>query len=114
VWAPMVAGTPAAALGDSLAAGVGKLAVGAPADMIVFEARKYDELLSRPQTERVVIRSGRALCGTLPLYEELDALVSEPTAIRLGEHLKPVSRGAVVADTAVRSTGSQLYSEAAD
>ena len=37
----------------------GVIRVGAPADLILFRARDWSELLSRPQTDRVVLRAGR-------------------------------------------------------
>ena len=100
-WAPMVGATPASALGEPQAAALGRLSVGGPANMIIFDARKYDELLSRPQTERVVVRGRQVVSGKLPAYSELDALVATPTELvlegQMGDHVKPVSRGAVVA-----------------
>lgn len=48
---------------------------GAPADFIVFKARDWSELLARPQTDRMVIRSGRIIDSTLPDYDELDHLM---------------------------------------
>ena len=82
-WAGMVGATAAAALGEPRAAALGALAVGAAADFVVFEARRYDELLARPQAERVVVRAGVALDGALPPFAELDALVARPTEIVL-------------------------------
>lgn len=100
-WAPMVGATPASALGEPQAAALGRLSVGGPANLIIFDARKYDELLSRPQTERVVVRGRHVVSGKLPAYSELDALVATPTELvlegQMGDHVKPVSRGAVVA-----------------
>jgi len=53
------------------------LRVGAGADFVVFpNARKYSELLSRPQMDRVVVRKGRRIPdGSLPSYKELDCVV---------------------------------------
>ena len=124
-WAPMVGATPASALGEPQAAALGRLSVGGKppryrwhlgcillkmpamslrtgqANIIIFDARKYDELLSRPQTERVVVRGRQVVSGKLPAYSELDALVATPTELvlegQMGDHVKPVSRGAVVA-----------------
>ena len=56
----------------------GIIATGAPADLVAFSARSYTELLARPQTDRVVIRNGRAIDRTLPDYRELDALMETP------------------------------------
>ena len=54
----------------------GRIAVGLPADLVLFEARRYSELLSRPQTDRIVLRQGRPIDTTLPSYRELDALLA--------------------------------------
>lgn len=51
-------------------------ATGAPADLIVFNARSWTELLARPQSDRVVIRGGQQIDRTLPSYSELDHLMS--------------------------------------
>jgi cytosine deaminase len=69
-WARSVTATPAAIMG--LATGVIRKA--APADLVLFRARSTNELLSRPQADRVVIRNGRAIDTALPDYRELDAL----------------------------------------
>ena len=54
---------------------VGKAAIGQPADLILFKARSYSELLSRPQVDRTVFRNGIAIDTTLPDYSELDNLL---------------------------------------
>lgn len=46
----------------------------APADLVVCRARNWPELLSRPQTDRIVIRDGQVIDRTLPDYSELDDL----------------------------------------
>jgi len=51
------------------------LSPGAKADMVIVKARSWTELLSRPQSDRIVLRSGRALNRTLPDYAELDHLM---------------------------------------
>ena len=53
----------------------GTLRVGGPADMIVTRARSWTELMSRPQTDRVVIRAGQQIDTTPPDYAELDDLM---------------------------------------
>ena len=63
---------PAGAMGI---AGRGVIAAGAPADLILFSARFMTELLSRPQSDRVVLRDGRVLEATAPHWRELDAVV---------------------------------------
>jgi cytosine deaminase len=52
----------------------GRIAKGAPADLVVFEGRSWTELLSRPEAQRVVIRDGREIERRLPDYAELDDL----------------------------------------
>lgn len=49
-------------------------APGDPADLVLFRARNWSELLSRPQSDRIVLRGGRAIDRTLPDYAELDGL----------------------------------------
>ena len=65
-------------------------------DFVAHSTIRYDELLSRPQAERVVVRSGRAIAATLPAYGELDDLVQEPTVLSDGgsEGAPAVKRGA--------------------
>jgi cytosine deaminase len=53
----------------------GVIGRGRSADLIVLRARDYGEMLSRFQSERVVIRGGKAIDTTLPDYRELDDLV---------------------------------------
>jgi cytosine deaminase len=52
----------------------GRIAIGAPADLVLFRARNWTELLSRPQSDRVVLRAGRKIERVLPDYRELDVL----------------------------------------
>lgn len=88
--------------GDKESEGIGLFKVGQRADFIVFEARKYDELLSRPQSDRVVVRSGCAISTKLPSYSELDGLVGELTELKLdsGLGVDQLKRGATVVDGA--------------
>jgi cytosine deaminase len=65
--------TPAAIMG---LAQRGQLRVGAPADLLLFNARGYSELLSRPQSDRIVLRGGQPIDTTLPDYRELDHLMT--------------------------------------
>lgn len=53
----------------------GRIEPGAPADLIVFRARSWSELMSRPQGDRIVLRGGRRIDNTLPDYRELDDLM---------------------------------------
>ncbi len=52
----------------------GTIRVGAAADLVLFSARDYSELLPRPQAHRLVVRGGRATGAAPPSYRELDAL----------------------------------------
>lgn len=71
-WPAAVSCVPAAVMG---LASPGRIAAGAPADLVLFNARGYSELLSRPQCDRVVLRDGRPIDTTLPDYRELDVLM---------------------------------------
>jgi cytosine/creatinine deaminase len=55
----------------------GRLAVGLEADLVVFRARNFSELLSRSQHDRLVLRKGVEIDRALPSYEELDDLVGQ-------------------------------------
>ncbi|MDJ0715096.1 MAG: cytosine deaminase [Prochloraceae cyanobacterium] len=54
---------------------IGRIGVGMPADLIIFKGRYFSELLSRNQSDRVVVRKGRSIDTTLPDYAELDDLI---------------------------------------
>ncbi|MDJ0686954.1 MAG: cytosine deaminase [Xenococcaceae cyanobacterium MO_188.B32] len=71
-WINSVTQTPADLMGLSTA---GRIAVGLPADLIIFKARYFSELLSRPQSDRLVLRGGKEIDTTLPDYSELDNLM---------------------------------------
>ena len=71
-WIESVTSRPASLMG---LAHVGKISVGEPADLVLFKARSYSELLSRPQSDRLVLRNGIAIDTTLPDYAELDDLL---------------------------------------
>jgi len=53
----------------------GRFVPGAAADLVLFNARGYSELLSRPQADRIVLRDGVPIDTTLPDYRELDPLM---------------------------------------
>ena len=55
--------------------GRGRLVTGGAADLVLFNARGYSELLSRPQSDRIVLRDGVPIDTTLPDYRELDPLM---------------------------------------
>jgi cytosine/creatinine deaminase len=52
----------------------GRITTGLPANLVLFKARNWTELLSRPQHDRVVLRHGVKLATMLPDYRELDNL----------------------------------------
>ena len=54
------------------------LTPGAPADLVICRARNWTELFARPQSDRIVLRQGRAIDRTLPDYAELDPLMRTP------------------------------------
>jgi cytosine deaminase len=72
-WIKAATEHPAAIMGLP---GRGVLHPGAPADVIVLRARNYSELLARAQSDRLVLRAGRAIDTTLPDYRQLDDLMS--------------------------------------
>jgi cytosine/creatinine deaminase len=55
--------------------GFGTLAAGGAADFVVFKGRSWTELLSRPESDRIVVRDGQAIDRQLPEYSELDELM---------------------------------------
>ncbi|MAY62943.1 MAG: cytosine deaminase [Rhizobiales bacterium] len=71
-WPAAVGRNAARALG---LADRGLLEAGGPADFVIFEGRRFTELLSRPESGRVVIRGGSAIETQLPRYSELDDLM---------------------------------------
>ncbi|HKG82231.1 MAG TPA: cytosine deaminase [Beijerinckiaceae bacterium] len=70
-WAASVTRIPAAQM---QLAGPAAIEPGASADLVLFSARDWGELLSRPQADRIVIRSGLPIDTTPPDYAELDDL----------------------------------------
>jgi cytosine deaminase len=69
-WPAVVTALPA----DVMKLPAGRLQVGAAADLVLFAARSYSELFSRPQADRIVLRAGRPVNTTPPSYRELDHL----------------------------------------
>jgi len=53
----------------------GRIAVGLSADLILFKARSFNELLARNQADRRVLRRGKLIDSSLPDYAELDDLM---------------------------------------
>lgn len=70
-WLRAVTTTPAEICGFAPAG----LAPGDPADLVIFRARNWTELFARPQSDRIVLRAGRAIDRTLPDHAELDDLM---------------------------------------
>jgi cytosine/creatinine deaminase len=70
-WPESITRTPADTMGLP---GLGRIAAGLPAHLVLFKARNWTELLSRPQHDRVVLRHGARLATMLPDYRELDGL----------------------------------------
>ncbi|TPK94345.1 cytosine deaminase [Mesorhizobium sp. B2-4-12] len=73
-WPQAVTATPASVMRLD---GFGTLAAGGDADFILFKGRSWTELLSRPESDRIVVRAGRAIDRQLPDYAELDELMVE-------------------------------------
>lgn len=71
-WPRTVTATPATIMGLE---GSGVLATGGPADFVVFRGRSWTELLSRPESNRIVVRDGAAISAAVPDYAELDDLM---------------------------------------
>ena len=69
-WYRAVTETPAAIMGLPC----GRIAPGAPADLVICEARNMNELMSRPRSGRIVLRGGEEVDASLPDYAELDDL----------------------------------------
>jgi cytosine deaminase len=67
-WLKTIAATP----GEVMGLLNGRMAAGAPAGLVLTRARTMNELLSRPQNDRVVLCTGKQVDRTLPDYRELD------------------------------------------
>jgi cytosine/creatinine deaminase len=72
-WPCAVTKTPADLMGLP---NLGRIGVGLPADLVLFKARNFSELLSRNQGDRTVLREGIKIDTTLPDYRELDDLLA--------------------------------------
>ncbi len=70
-WTHSVLTNPARACGFAAPS----LAIGAAADLVIFKARNWSELFSRPQPDRIVLREGLQIDRSLPDYAELDDLM---------------------------------------
>lgn len=51
-----------------------RIEVGNSADLVLFSARTFSELLARPQSDRRILRGGNWIEGALPDFRELDRL----------------------------------------
>ncbi|PSF32127.1 cytosine deaminase [Aphanothece hegewaldii CCALA 016] len=71
-WCTSVTKTPADLMGLPT---LGRIKEGISADLIIFKARYFSELLSRPQSDRLVLRQGKSIDTSLPDYSELDDLL---------------------------------------
>ena len=65
----MVGPVPASIIGRP---NIGSITQGAEARLILFRARTLNEILSRPQSDRIVLDRGRRIVDPLPDYTELD------------------------------------------
>lgn len=72
-WPKTVLANPARAMG--LDKDFGMLRESGPADFVLFRGRTWTELLSRPESNRIVVRNGEVLDTALPDYAELDHLM---------------------------------------
>ena len=72
-WPAAVTRTPADTMGLDRC---GRIGVGLSADLVLFHARGYSELLVRPQADRVVLRAGKPIDTQLPDFRELDDLLA--------------------------------------
>ena len=70
-WTHAFTTNPAATCGFPAAS----LKPGAPADLVICKARNWTELFARPQSDRIVLRAGRAITRTRPDNGELDHLM---------------------------------------
>jgi cytosine/creatinine deaminase len=51
----------------------GRIAIGQPANLVLFAARTLNEFMCRPQSDRIVLNAGKRVRDPLPDYAELDA-----------------------------------------
>ena len=70
-WVSAVTTVPADLMGLP---GLGRIAAGGAADLVIFRARNWSEFVSRPLSRRVILSGGRPLDTAPPDYEDLDDL----------------------------------------
>lgn len=58
----------------------GTIAIGAPADLTIFEAWTMDQLIARPQSDRILVRRGAFSPSRAPSYALLDDAATAETA----------------------------------
>lgn len=71
-WPQAVTSIPAEMMGLK---NIGQIGEGLGADLVVFRARSFNELMARGQGDRTVIRQGKQIDTTLPNYADLDDLM---------------------------------------
>jgi cytosine/creatinine deaminase len=71
-WPQTMTAVPAQIMGLQ---GVGQIGEGSAADLVIFKARNFNELMARRQSDRIVIRRGQQIDTRLPDYAELDDLM---------------------------------------
>lgn len=71
-WPRAITWTPASLMNLT---NVGYIGIGQAADLVLFQARSFNELFSRPQSDRVVLRQGTGIDTSLPDYRVLDDLM---------------------------------------
>ncbi len=72
-WSKSFTSNPAQLMG--LPKSYGKIALNSSANLIIFRARYFSELFSRPQADRLVLREGKRIKAVVPEYSELDDLI---------------------------------------
>jgi cytosine deaminase len=78
-WARAVTTTPASVIGASH---IGPFKPGMAANFQIFSGRTFSELLSRRQSDRVVIRNGAPINTALPDYRDLDKTIQSSVVFR--------------------------------